>query len=243
MEAFSLAMGDHMDGLQDSFPGLDDFLMLKGEDQHCIGFAKEDEHHHPGHHSLPPLLHTTCDGSPNHSSEASAVELRRAASSCTDFFVAFEGDSPRASDDANNHSDGSAEAASTGRRRANKSLTKQDSRKRARGSGSDANIVSRRSPSMAPPMMLASAAAEVAAAFLLAPKIEPSEYNDDDDDDLLMGGSGKGSGGVSHSTVEKRRRDRINTLIDLLAEQVPPLSAKYRHTNSAGVCCRGCELG
>ena len=54
---------------------------------------------------------------------------------------------------------------------------------------------------------------------------------DDDDDDMLFGKAGSN---MSHSTVEKRRRDRINSLIDMLAERVPPLSAKYRHSNSAG---------
>jgi hypothetical protein len=47
----------------------------------------------------------------------------------------------------------------------------------------------------------------------------------DEDTDEEMGGQQKGV--VSHSTVEKRRRDRLNTLIDLLAEQVPPSSVKY----------------
>ncbi|GAX75972.1 hypothetical protein CEUSTIGMA_g3415.t1 [Chlamydomonas eustigma] len=54
------------------------------------------------------------------------------------------------------------------------------------------------------------------------------------DDEDLVGERGRG-GSVSHSTVEKRRRDRINTLIDLLADQVPSLSPKYRHTASSGV--------
>ncbi|KAG1665389.1 hypothetical protein FOA52_015799 [Chlamydomonas sp. UWO 241] len=38
---------------------------------------------------------------------------------------------------------------------------------------------------------------------------------------------------VSHSTVEKRRRDRINQLVDLLAEQVPPSNTqKYGYGGS-----------
>jgi len=53
---------------------------------------------------------------------------------------------------------------------------------------------------------------------------------DDDDDDLC----GKAGANMSHSTVEKRRRDRINNLIDMLSERVPPLSSKYRQSNSTG---------
>lgn len=36
------------------------------------------------------------------------------------------------------------------------------------------------------------------------------------------------AGSLSHSTVEKQRRDRLNSLIEDLADIVPPSEAKFR---------------
>ena len=55
-------------------------------------------------------------------------------------------------------------------------------------------------------------------------KAEVVEGNTDSDD--LDEKEGKHA--MSHSTVEKQRRDRLNTLIDVLADMVPATDTKYR---------------
>eukprot|EP00798_Chlamydomonas_sp_ICE-L_P027351 gene27351-4651_t len=42
-------------------------------------------------------------------------------------------------------------------------------------------------------------------------------------------------GPISHSTVEKQRRDRLNLLIEDLAQQVPPADSKYKSDGTATV--------
>lgn len=70
-------------------------------------------------------------------------------------------------------------------------------------------------------------------------KHEPACEDDEGDDcelsDWAAAAAGTDrKGPISHSTVEKQRRDRINALIDLLAEQVPPVSSKYSGSQAAG---------
>lgn len=74
-----------------------------------------------------------------------------------------------------------------------------------------------------------------------AVKQELLDCEDDEGDDCDLSGSAAAPGAaaerkgpISHSTVEKQRRDRINSLIDLLAEQVPPVSSKYSGSQAAG---------
>lgn len=74
-----------------------------------------------------------------------------------------------------------------------------------------------------------------------AMKQELLDCEDDEGDDCDLSGlatapgaAAERKGPISHSTVEKQRRDRINSLIDLLAEQVPPVSSKYSGSQAAG---------
>lgn len=67
--------------------------------------------------------------------------------------------------------------------------------------------------------------------------LDPEDEDADGNDDMLNPGAeaDERKGPISHSTVEKQRRDRINTLIDLLAEEVPPLGCKYGSKSATGV--------
>ena len=184
----------HMDGLLESFAGLDDLIGLQEalhEDGLPCAFSKDAE------------SGQIASRSPAASSGVSAQISLPGTSSCNDLAAMHRSSiSPRSSE-GDNEDD---EYHGTNCRPS--STPRSQNKKRGR-----ANASHQEHPSA--PMV---------------PKVEPMCF-DEDDDDLMLGCKG---GNVSHSTVEKRRRDRINTLIDLLAEQVPPLSAKYRHSNSVG---------
>ena len=197
---------DHMDlGLLDSFQGLDDFLGLKSEAQN-VGADLQNCGFSKEPDSAPM---DAALRSPQSSSGTSAQISLPGVSSCSNIAALRRSSlSPRSSDDNNDLGDGNLQQLRSHISRPTATPKSKD-RKRGRFQAPSNN------------------------AMTVQPKVEPMCYDDDDDDDLMLGCKG-GGGNVSHSTVEKRRRDRINTLIDLLAEQVPPLSAKYRHSNSAG---------
>jgi hypothetical protein len=143
--------------------------------------------------------------SPLYSTDCSAVH--KAASSCDELAVVYA-----ASEDVTTSSETSSGNNKTGPNRC--------TRKRNMQAGSKQGKATR---------CKVSESAIVIKALMETPDLDEEEYDDED----LAFERGRG-GSVSHSTVEKRRRDRINTLIDLLADQVPPLSPKYRHTVSSG---------